>query len=409
MSAKEQLPTSLKVFYRGIKTPTLRKDFIEIFYYIKKVSDDFDVSISDVEFMNIFGIDPERLPSKMEINKKLFEIAKTKEVKNRIVADFNPDVVDIATNSFFFQNNSRDLLLRSISETQTRIRDYYNEIKSSVKSMFNYQKELKQLDSLDSSDVFVREMNKIISSNKFEQVYFYMKPATICAVTSPVTLKYAEIDYNFGQYIIAFDCSQKNFNVYPYKNNITIENAKNRYHPHVFDSRNICWGNAGAAFSELISSLKIGDLFLIADMILHSYNHDSPVNVISDYGTDPQKLTKDIFTTSRERLADMPIHLQTIIDWYPRMDDYVYESYKLKYRDIYNFKYERFPEEPAKEEDVFDKSTIVEEVVSAPQITISEDNSTNVDLFDHVSETFGTFSSPNSEIVTISTENSEAA
>lgn len=339
MSAKEQLPAGLKVFYRGIKTPELRKEFLETYYYIKKVSEDFDVKISEIELLSIFGIDTKTLPTKVEINKRLFEIAKTTAAKARIIADFDPAVVTSATQAFFNKNNSKDQLLRTLRGHQSQIQNYQTEIKNLVRTMFQTQAEIAQMEQIDTSDLFVREMNKIISSNRFEQIYFYTRNNSICALTKPVHLKYAEKEYALGQFIIAFNCNDKRFSVLPYKDNINAEGMTNHYHPHVFEAKDICWGNAGASYSELMSSQKIGDLFLIADMILHSYNYESPVNEISRYNRNPTPVDKTNF--SGGRIYEQPLHLQTFMNWYPELkEDHIqFSSYRSKYIDIHNFQY----------------------------------------------------------------------
>lgn len=339
MSTKEQLPSGLKTFYRGIKTPEHRKEFLELFYYIKRVSEDFDVTLSEVQLLDIFGIDTKKLPSKAEINKKLFEVAKAADIKERIIGDFNPVVVSSATSSFFNKSSTKDQLLRTLRNQQLLIQNYHQEIRTLVRQMYVTKEEIDKVEKIDTSDLFVREMNKIISSNRFEQIYFHTRNSTICALTKPVTLKHAEKEYSLGQFIIAFYCADKKFNVLPYRNNINAEGMMNHYHPHVFDSKDICWGNAGASYSELMNGQRIGDLFLIADMILHSYNQDSPVTEISRFNRNPVPVGRTTYNSNR--MYEQPIHLQTIMDWFPDMkeDKMQFDSYAGKYINIHNFKY----------------------------------------------------------------------
>lgn len=378
MSAKEQLPASLKVFYRGIKTPELRKDFLEMYYYIKKVSEDFDVKVSNIELLDIFGIDTKTLPTKAEINKRLFEIAKVASAKAKAIADFDPAVVTAATQAFFNKNSTKDQLLRTMRGYQNSIQTYQSEIKNLVRSMFQTQSEISQMEAIDTSDLFAREMNKIISSNRFEQIYFHTRKNNICVLTKPVTLKYAEKEYFLGQFIIAFNCNDKRFSVYPYKDNINAESMPNHYHPHVFEAKDICWGNAGASYSELMGSQKIGDLFLIADMILHSYNYESPVNEISRFARNPSPVSKDNMGT---RLDEMPLHLQTIMDWFPALekDPFQFNNYLVKYVNIQNFSYAWpsaiVPESSVEEENSFTETSSNEAVftvTSEPIETIQE-------------------------------------
>lgn len=359
MFAKEQLPAGLKVSYRAIKTPEARKEFLAVYYYIKRVSEDFDVKVSEAELMDIFGIDPKTLPTKVEINKRLFEIAKSTAAKARAVADFDPTVVSSATAAFFNKNSTKDQLLRSLRGYQNSIQNYQSEIKNLVKSMFQTQSEIAQMEAINTSDLFVREMNKIISSNRFEQIYFYTQGPHICALSKPVTLKYAEKEYFLGQFVIAFNCTDKRFSVYPYKDNINAEGLANHYHPHIFEAKDICWGNAGASYSELMGAQKIGDLFLIADMILHSYNYESPINEINRFNRNPTPVGKTGLIGGR--INEMPLHIQTLMDWFPALekDSTQFSVYISRYINIHNFSY-TWP------------STILPEVPETPEPSVEE-------------------------------------
>ena len=251
MSAKESLPDSVKLFYRGIKTPELRKTFLELYFYIRKMSEDFDVKITDYELLDIFGVNTRAFPTKSEINKKLFELAK-KANEAKTVTDFPAEVVTAMVTSYFNKNTSKENLLKQIRNLGTEITNFQRSILLNTKEMLRLRNEVALFDNMDMSDIFVREMNKIISSNRFEEVYYYNRNGWLCAVTKPVHMRYNEISYSFGQYIIAFNCLEKRFNVFPHKNNILAEMGPNRYHPHVFDSREICWGNAGESYSDFL-------------------------------------------------------------------------------------------------------------------------------------------------------------
>lgn len=350
MSAKEMLPAAIKLFYRGIKTPELRKSFLELYFYIRKMSEDFDVKITDLELLDIFGVNTREFPTRSEINKKLFELAK-KANDAKTVNDFHPEVVKSMVSSYFNKNTSKDALLNSIRNLANDITNYHRHIMSNTKEIHRLRNEVALFENMDMSEIFVREMNKLISSNRFEQIYYFNRPGWLCVVTKPVHMRYNEISYSFGQYIIAFNCIEKRFQVFPYKNNILGDKLPNHYHPHVFESREICWGNASASYADLISQSKIGDLFLIADMIIHAYNPDSPVNTINYFNENR------ICPVAREnagQIYDLPIHLQTLMDWHPELekDPFIFNNYKARYIGILNFVAEFVKEKEETIEDV---------------------------------------------------------
>lgn len=337
MSAKEQLPPSIKNYFRQIKLPDLRKTFLELYFYIKKVSDEFEISLSEAEVLDIFGVDTFKMPEKSDINKKLFEHAKVAATV-RELGDFDNKIVEALTSSFFNKNQNKDSLLQNIRTHQNQISTYNDRIRNSLKSIVEWRKELANMDNIDNSAVFLREMNKIINSQKFEQIYFHTRGNWLCAVTKPVNIRFDEHDYSFGQYVIAFSPHEKNFIVLPHKNNILVDGADSRYHPHVFDQKNICWGNASATFSELMANQKIGDLFLIANMIIHAYNKDSPVNMIDDYKSRARALTVNNF----RRYTDFPIHFELLLELNPSLenDETLFKAYGEKYVNVHNFHYE---------------------------------------------------------------------
>jgi len=344
--SKQELPTSLKIYLRAIRTPDKRKEFLELYHYIQHLAGDFDVTVSEADILEMFGMDNATFPSKIDINKRLFKLAQTDTVK-KAAADFDIAIINSMCTNYFSNAGNKEQLQRSIRNSQTSINRCNDDIRSYVTAIIDAKRQLVSMETSDHTDTFLREINKIISSNKFEQIYYYLPTHTLCAVTKPVNIRYGEVDYSLGQYVIAFTSYDKRFHVYPHKNNIIAEGVGQRIHPHVFESREICWGNASATYAELMSSQKIGELFLIANMILHAYNRDSPVNPIETFKNDK---TCPVTRNTILYVTDYPVHTQFLIDLYPELktDKLLLSTYVARIKNVHNFSY-KLTDDPVQE------------------------------------------------------------
>lgn len=363
MSAKEELPASIKTHLRTIRNPVDRKSFLELYHYIKNMAGDFDVTVSDAELLDILGLDPSTLPDKPSINKRLFQLAQIESSKKN-VGDFDPTVVRSLCETYFNNTASKDNLLRYIADANSQIRRQQDTIRSYITQILDYRKQLSLLESGDKTEVFVREMNKLVTSSKFEQIYWHTPSNNLCAVTKRVVIRHGEDIYDFGQYVIAFAAEEKQFYVYPHKDNILQGGNQNHYHPHVFSQRTICWGNANATYAELLTTQKIGDLFLIANMILHAYNPASPVIEISMF---KHPTTCKVTRHNIRYIHELPVHTQLIIDLYPEIkaDPAMLATYVAKIKPIHNFSYTTVDAPaPRVEEDIFD--------IEIPQTPVAE-------------------------------------
>lgn len=335
MSEKEKLPKLINSFYRQIKTPEDRKKFIELFNYTKNLANDFDITIEDHEYLSMFIIaGGSNFPEKSTINKKLFEIAKNNKVVDKSNHIYDKYVVDNLNKLFFNQGETLDSINRKILNCKGSIVDLHSSIRNETKKIILLNDELNRIKNSDYSSLFYREINKIVTSNKFEQIYYHSSSFSLCAVTTPVTITYDENIYSFGQYIISFNARHKEFIILPYKNNIIYDDRNFSIHPHVFEDKHICWGNASASYAELIADFKIGDLFLIANMILHAYNQDSPVIAIANF----KNASKHTPTYN----VSIPFHIDYMLEANASIknDSYVFKELKNKYYNIHNFSIE---------------------------------------------------------------------
>ncbi len=263
-----KIPKYLVQFYIKIKTPAKRKSFIETYNYIKFLSSNFKVPVSESFLVSL--ISNNEFIDKDTINSKIFEYIKNEK---EIVSNINQNI-DITKLSSIFDNidvsNQIDAIQRTIISLSDNIKNYTISIEDFSRQIINLNVQKNNLKN-DTKRCIIETIEKSIISNKFSKIYFNKSNSSLFFVQKNDCILE---NINFGRYAISWKIMTNDFSVHPYKNNVTNGNS---IHPHIFFDSRICWGNAAAAFSDNVSKLKFSEIVFIADQILNNWNPQSPV------------------------------------------------------------------------------------------------------------------------------------
>lgn len=280
----KDLPNSLLFFYKKQNTEEARKTFLEHYNYLLDMqsvrecqlsAESFDLLINDDVFVD-----------KKTINKILKTLLfSNKEFKEREKTEFNLLNLsrDILTklndcgNNKIIQEKQKD-----IKQLEYDIQTYYKYIETKSLALARARKLINELALIsDTPSALVKSIDNIARAPEFSN--FYLDENLIFHAVCDSKFEADGEIRNFGKFDITFDFSRQDYadyrvRIFPFENNL-MNNEKNRFHPHLFELANLCWGTATSAFTEAVSSMKIDDVYKLAYHILNDYNpHSSTVN-----------------------------------------------------------------------------------------------------------------------------------
>lgn len=282
----KDLPHSLAFFYKKQQTDEDRKLFLELYNYVTEMQSALDCVLKFDDFDSL--IVNEKFISKRDINKFLMSKIPKESVENKPIETFNLLNLDSKIlNKINDCLTSSDEIARAKSRMNNLLKDIESlsrEIEHKSQSYFSAKKIYETvLIKTNFCDDFVKTIDKIVNSKEFTNVWFDSANMALHAVCSSKFEANNEM-FDFGEFDIVINIGKKSsgrnvVNIYPYKNNLA-NNVMNRFHPHLFEGFNLCWGNATASLTEALSSNDFHRIYILAYLVLNQYNpHATPVNV----------------------------------------------------------------------------------------------------------------------------------
>lgn len=295
-----QLPVIILPLYNAIKDPDGRKLFLDSFSYLNEMCESLEIPINSIDFNSLLGENGNFL-SRREINKILIAIVEKAPVdqtgkivlEKKNILGITPAIIS-RFNKETAERGPAANIKRNIDQMINNIRSYTRQIEGWGRNLFEERARYKTLVNAGGCfEKMIEEFDIIIKSGEFSDFYFDSGTGYFHAVTAKdCVLEHNSIKMNFGKFNCTYDINSSSLHFTPYKDNISWD--RRMIHPHIFDHGGMCYGTATAAIAGFLEEMKLSKIFSIANMILHSYNEESPVTPIDLFVNESIPMTTEL-------------------------------------------------------------------------------------------------------------------
>lgn len=321
----EKIPNYLVKSYTKNKSPQDRKEFLATYNYIKYLTSNFYIQLSQNEILSF--IENDKWIDKSSINEYIINAFSSKP---KFDVDVNSDNIERV-----FKENKNGVKIANLKSDielkKRQIADKISQIDSLNQSIVILRKNIEIAES-ETGDFLSKIIINIVKSSRFDHIYYCTLNRRLFFVQkNNCILEEDGVKYDFGKYAIAWSPMTSIFEIYPYEDNMT---SSQYIHPHVFENFTVCWGNAAASISELTSNQSFDKIILIIDQILNNWNPGSPVRHITFYHWNKIKNYKELknnyYTVSEENGRLHPRYWNGTSD----MHNFIYPIYNFNLESI---------------------------------------------------------------------------
>lgn len=280
-----------KIFAR--QTDEQIQSNLSILNYIETLASQTGKNISSWDIKTLFS-DPsnkkqslELIKDKNEINKIFFKQAESiKSPKAEIELISKRISVDLEKLNLVKDNVRIKSFESRIKDYESDIANYYNLINTHMLRIFELKTEIEKICRVNPNEMITNEISEVLLLGFYEYKDFkdgVLYLTTKNNIINTLINKIAGINLrvNLGKVEVRLDLKNMSVKVYPFEDNIMVDGIQ--FHPHVWQSREVCWGNAGTTIGKLKSTREIKKIFEILTVILTQYNPSSPVTSLATF------------------------------------------------------------------------------------------------------------------------------
>jgi len=285
MNLREVIRSGYKVFNR--MSEEKRKAHILAVQYIELLATQTNTRMEPWNLLDVFGVGRgnEIVTDKKEINKRFF--AKLEEIKTKTPAEAfaleqriieQMDTLTRETTNREIANIKRDrdaAITRAVSRLSALNADLENAHAFEVRIM-----------ALERRESTVPQQIAQVVQENFWEFHQLNGPNLDLVTKSDIILTHknpaASLDLrvNMGRFKVSINLQTFALKVFGHENNLDVSTY---FHPHVYVTGDVCWGNAAGTIGEKLPKGELKDVLNILASVLSNYNDRNPYRPLAEF------------------------------------------------------------------------------------------------------------------------------